>query len=359
MIISLAEAPHSLEAITARLREKKVIALPTDTIYGLAVDGTDEAAVRQLRALKARDERPFTFFMNRGDIERYALPAKKKIIDFFMPGPLTVILKARPGIALPFVGEKIGLRIPQHDFVLQLLAAYERPLAVTSANVSGRPPAVSASEISAQFSTVSMIIDGGELHNAPSTVLDATATPPVVRRKGAIPILALERVYGRKVALDAALKFNVLFVCSGNTCRSPMAEALLRARGGPVHAAVRSAGTSAIEGLGAAVHAQQVVREHGGSLEGHLTALLDQAALDWADLVLVMEYKHYETVLQIDPEAVVKTFLLREFRRKAKDTAVPDPVGQGIDAYRLAARRMLPELKAVARDIEMRFRKAT
>lgn len=359
MIIRLADAQNSIEAITRALREKKIVALPTDTIYGLAVDGTDEDAVRKLRALKQREAKPFTFFMNRGDIERHAVPAKKKIIDFFMPGPLTVILKTRPGVALPFVGEKIGLRIPQHNFVQQLLAAYQKPLAVTSANISGQAHCASAPEISAQFGAVSLVVDGGALHNAPSTVLDATVTPPAIRRKGAIPLLALERVYGRKVALDAAVKFNVLFVCSGNTCRSPMAEAILRTLVRPEHAAIRSAGTSAIEGLPAGTNAQQVVREHGGSVERHKTALLDRAAIEWADLILVMEYKHYETTLQIDPEAVVKTFLLREFGRKTKYTAVPDPVGQGIDAYRQAALSMLPTLKAVARDIEMRFKKAS
>lgn len=358
MIIRTAEARMAIDTITKALREKQIIALPTDTVYGLAVDGTDEHAVRKLKDLKQRADKPFTFFMNRSDIARYAVITRKKVIDFFVPGPLTVILKARPGVPLPFAGDKIGVRIPQHDLVLQLLSAYQKPLAVTSANVSGQAPYASAQDIGAHLPDVSLVIDGGTLHGAPSTVLDATATPPIVTRKGAVPILAIEKVYGRKVALGRNLKFNVLFVCSGNTCRSPMAAGLMSTFVRPEHAAIRSAGTSAMQGLPAAGHAQEVVREHGGSIERHATAPLDRAAIDWADLILVMEYKHYEAALQLDPEAVVKTFLLLEYRRKARYTAVPDPVGQDIDAYRKTAARMIPALKAVARDIEARFGKA-
>ncbi|MBE0434128.1 threonylcarbamoyl-AMP synthase, partial [candidate division WOR-3 bacterium] len=235
MIIRLAEAKGSIDRITGVLEEKGIIAIPTDTIYGLAVDGTDEGAVRKLMALKQREEKPFTFFMNRSDIETYAIVMKKKVIDFFVPGPLTVILRRRPDVALPLVSEKIGIRIPQHDFVMQLLNAYQKPLAVTSANVSGQAHFASPQDIIGQFGEVVLVVDSGMLHGAPSTVLDATATPPVVMRKGVIPILAIEKVYGRKITLSRSLRFNVLFVCSGNTCRSPMAEGILGALAGREH----------------------------------------------------------------------------------------------------------------------------
>ena len=79
--------------------------------------------------------------------------------------------------------------------------------------------------------------------------------------------------------------------------------------------------------------------------------------VDWADLILVMEYKHYEAVLEINPEAVVKTFLLREYKRRTKYTEVPDPVGRDLAAYKQAAAKMYPTLKRLAKEIEARFRK--
>jgi protein-tyrosine phosphatase len=110
-------------------------------------------------------------------------------------------------------------------------------------------------------------------------------------------------------------------------------------------------------GLPAAHYAKQVVKEYGGSIYHHQTTSLDKEIVDWADLILVMEYKHYETVLEISPDAVVKTFLLREYKRKTKYNEVPDPVGRDLPAYRLAALKMYPTLKRVAKDIEGRFRR--
>jgi len=358
MLIKLGEAQKSIDRIVRVLGEKGIIAIPTDTIYGLAADGTDERAVKRLFDIKQREDKPFTFFMSMGEIDRFAVVAKKKIIEFFMPGPLTIILKKRPDISLPLVADKIGIRIPQHDFVLQLLNNFQNPLAVTSANISGEPHLASPYDIVEHFTGVDLVIDGGTLVSIPSTVVDLTTTPPVVMRKGTIPILAIEKVYGRKVMLNALLTFNVLFVCSGNTCRSPMAEGIFRTLINRKYCEVQSAGTIAMGGLTAAYYAKRVVKEYGGSIDHHRTKSLDRGLVDWADLILVMEYKHYETVLEINRDAVVKTFLLREYRRKAKYTEVPDPVGQDIVVYRQAAVKMMPTLKNLARDIESRFKRA-
>ncbi|MDH4210450.1 MAG: L-threonylcarbamoyladenylate synthase [candidate division WOR-3 bacterium] len=356
MIIKLAEAFNSLRRITQILENKGIIAIPTDTVYGLAVDGGDEAAVRKLFDTKQREERPFTLFISRGDIDKFAVPVKKKIIDFFVPGPLTIIVKKKSDISLPYITDKIGIRIPQNDFVLKLLAEYRRPLAVSSVNKSGEPPMISPYDIIEHFTEVGLVVDGGMLYSPPSTVLDLTATPPMVMRKGAVPILAIEKVYGRRVTLKASLKFNVLFVCSGNTCRSPMAEGMLKTLINPKYCEVRSAGTIAMGGLQSAHYARQVVKEYGGSIDRHRSNYLDRELIDWADLVLVMEFKHYETVLEINPDAVVRTFLLREYRRKTKYTEVPDPVGRDLVAYQQAAVKMYPTLKRLAKDIEARFR---
>ncbi len=356
MVIKLVEAYNSIDRIADVLRGKGIIAIPTDTVYGLAVDGLDETAVRKLFRTKRREERPFTLFMVKGDIKKFALPVKKRIIDFFMPGPLTVILKKKRDISLPYITDKIGIRIPQRDFVLKLLAEYQRPLAVTSANKSGEPPLVSPYDIIEHFTKVDVIVDGGMLYAAPSTVLDLTATPPIVMRKGGVSVLAIEKVYGRRVRLKASLKFNVLFVCSGNTCRSPMAEGISKTLISSRFCEIKSAGTIAMSGLQSAHYARHVVKEYGGSIDRHRSNYLDREVVDWADLILVMEYKHYETVLEINPDAVVKTFLLREYRRKTKYTEVPDPVGRDLIAYQNSAAKMYPTLKRLAKDIEARFR---
>lgn len=355
MIIKLEEAARSIERVMQILRDGGIIALPTDTVYGLAVDGTNEKAAKRLFEIKKRAEKPFTFFLPKSEIKKFAVITKCKIIDFFVPGPLTVILKKRPGISLPFISKKIGIRIPQHNFVLQLLSMHQKPLAVTSANKGGEPPLVSPYDIVEHFTEVGIVIDGGMLASSPSTVLDLTTTPPLVMRKGAVAILALEKVYGRMIKLKPSLKFNVLFVCSGNTCRSPMAEGIFRTMTSPKYCEARSAGTIAMGGLQTAHYARQVVKEYGGSIDRHRSRYLDRESIEWADIILVMEYKHYEAVLEFIPDAVVKTFLLREYRRRTKYTEVPDPVGRDLVAYQQAAAKMYPTLKRLAKDIEARF----
>lgn len=358
MIIKLSEAVNSFRRIAQILEKGGLIGIPTDTVYGLAVDGRNEAAVRKLFDAKQREDRPFTLFMVKGDIEKFAVPVKKKIIEFFVPGPLTIIVKKKPDVSLPHIGNKIGIRIPQHDFVLRLLADYRNPIAVTSANKSGEPPMISPYDIIEHFTEAELVVDGGVLYSLPSTVIDLTMTPPMLMRKGAVPILAIERVYGRMVLLNSLLRFNVLFVCSGNTCRSPMAEGILKTLVDPKYCEVRSAGTIAMSGLQSAHYARQVVREYGGSIDHHRSSYLDRELIDWADLVLVMEFKHYETVLELNPDAVVKTFLLREYRRKTKYNEVPDPVGRDLNAYQQAAAKMYPTLKRLAKDITTRFQRA-
>lgn len=357
MIIKIDEVHKSINRIVLTLKKGGVIAIPTDTVYGLAVDGTNEGAVSRLIGLKHRKDKPFTFFMPKSAVEKYVVISKRRIIDFFIPGPLTAIMKKRAGISLPLVEDKAGIRIPQHDFVIRLLNTYQNPLAVTSANISGEPSLTSPYDIIEHFTEVSLVIDGGRLYSTPSTVVDLVATPPVVMRKGMIPILQIEKVYGRKLMLTGSLKFNLLLVCSGNTCRSPMAEGIFKTLVDRKYCEVQSAGTIAMGGLTAAQHAKQVVREYGGSIDRHQTRSLNRELVDWADLILVMEYKHYENVLEINPDAVVKTFLLREYKRKTKYNEVPDPVGRDLSAYHLAAKKMLPALKQVAKDIAGRFSK--
>jgi len=332
-----------------------MIALPTDTVYGLAVDALQTEAVEKLANLKARRDKPFTFFITKNKIKEYAIPTKRKIIDYFIPGALTVLLKKRKKTSLPFIQEKVGIRIPQTDFVIKLLSLYQNPLAVTSANRSGQTPFNSAQKIAKNFANIDLVIDGGHLTSPSSTVLDLTTTPPTLMRKGKIPIMEIEKVYGKRLQIDHSLRFNVLFVCTANTCRSPLAEGIFKTLLTEEYCAVQSAGILPMNGLPAAQFSVEVVKEYGGSITQHLTKNITRELIDWADLILVMEFKHYNTILEIASAAATKTFLLKEYKRRTKYNEVSDPVGLDINAYRVAAKEMLPSLKLIARDVEKRF----
>jgi tRNA threonylcarbamoyl adenosine modification protein (Sua5/YciO/YrdC/YwlC family) len=357
MVINIEDTPQFLNRVAETLRKGGIVALPTDTVYGLAVDGTNADACEKLRVLKGRERKPFTFFISKNALREYTVISKQKIIDYFIPGPLTVILKKRAQVVLPLTTEKIGVRIPQVHFINNLLSVYKNPLAVTSANVSGQTPLASTTEISNQFPNIDLIIHDGQLRSQPSTVLDITTTPPTVKRKGKIPVLEIEKVYGKKILLDGSVRFNVLFVCTANTCRSPLAEGIFKTLIPEDCCHVKSAGILPMDGLPPAQFSLDVVQEFGGSIIHHQTKRVTQEIIEWADLILVMEFKHYNAILDIAREAAVKTFLLKEYRRRVKYNEVADPVGKDIHAYRMAAQDMLPSLKLIAKDIRSRFRK--
>jgi tRNA threonylcarbamoyl adenosine modification protein (Sua5/YciO/YrdC/YwlC family) len=335
----------------------QIIGIPTDTVYGFAVSARDPAAILKLQDLKKRESRPFTIFVSKSIINTYAVVVKKKIIDYFLPGPVTVILRKNEELALPGIGEKIGIRIPQTEFVLRLLNVFQKPLAVTSANASGEKPLRTAHEIMVRFPDLGIVVDAGEIGATASTVLDLTTTPLTVLRKGKIPVLEVEKIYGRPVRMGSGLKINVLFVCTGNSCRSPMAEAIFKTMIDPRHAEARSAGMNTVAGQPASAFAQQIAAEFKGSLEQHQSRELSPDLIQWADLILVMQYKHYQAVTEYAPDAVAKTFLLKEYKHRSRYNEVSDPVGKDISAYRNTVLDMYPSLRILARDIEKRYGK--
>ncbi len=356
MIINIKQADRACDKIIQTLEKGGIVAIPTDTVYGLAVDGTNKSAVQNLLALKKRKNRPFTFFIPKVKIDNYAVITKKQIIEHLIPGPLTIILEKRCNVSLPLIDNKIGIRVPKTDFVIELLNRFDKPLAVTSANLTGYPPIISAYEIVEKFPEVEIVVDAGILSPRVSTIVDLTTTPPLIKRKGALPILKLEKIYGDSLLMDKDLKFNVLFVCTGNTCRSPMAMGLLETLIEPRFAQIDSAGTAAISGLPPAQFAIDIVKEFGGSIENYQTKYLSCELIEWADLILVMEQKHYNAVLELLPRSKAKLFFLRAYKKNGEEREVPDPVGRGRSAYERVAKIMLPSLKKVAQDIKNRFR---
>lgn len=143
---------------------------------------------------------------------------------------------------------------------------------------------------------------------------------------------------------------QILFVCSGNTCRSPLAEGIARQVLGGLapEVIVSSAGTSAMEGSAASSHSVAVARQNGIDIAGHEARLLNGALVRDADLIVTMGRSHRETVGAIDPDALAYSFPLTSFS-KTHSGDVPDPIGGDESVYEDTYHLMRSCIEALAR----------
>lgn len=200
--------PESIERAVDVLLDGGVVAIPTDTVYGLAADASRPEAVRKLFQIKDRPDQkaiPLLIHSRRLlDAVASELPADiLGLLEQHWPGPLTVIVKKYSGsfeAAAP--GETVGLRIPNDPVALAILAMIGRPLAVSSANVAGGESARDADTIESAFGErVDLIIDTGHAGDlAESTVLDTTREPYRILRQGSVGRDQLAQALGEKLA---------------------------------------------------------------------------------------------------------------------------------------------------------------
>jgi L-threonylcarbamoyladenylate synthase len=191
------------------LRAGKVIAFPTDTVYGVGAHGFSESAIEQIYVVKGRthDKAIPYLLANPAEISLVAreVPVAARLLAAkFWPGGLTLVVPATARVPKILMGggDTVAVRVPNQSTTRALIDAVGVPLAATSANLSGAPDPSSASEALKQLAgRIPFILDGGPTPgNIPSTVVDVTTNPPTVRRIGVISIEEIERALGRKVA---------------------------------------------------------------------------------------------------------------------------------------------------------------
>ena len=193
----------SLERAIEIVRGGGVIAVPTDTVYGIAANALDVNAVSRVFALKGRaDTSPAPALVaDADDLFKYAVEVSDDAIALaraFWPGGLTIVARRAEIIPSVVTGglDTVGLRVPDHQIPRALSAALGAPITGTSANYRGAPPLTSAEGVAAALGYgLDMVFDGGQLPpSEPSTVIDATTTPARILREGAVSRAEIERV---------------------------------------------------------------------------------------------------------------------------------------------------------------------
>ena len=188
----------AVQVAVAAMRSGLVVAYPTDTLYGLAVDPANSGAVTKLFSLKGRalDKAIPLIAADVGQVRAWTTmtPLAERLAAAFWPGPLTLVLRAAVEMDVRVMAEggTVAIRVPDQPIARALAAAAGCPVTSTSANPSGLPPTADPDEVARALPAIDVLIDGGVTPGgAPSTIVDATGTQPVLIRAGAI---AWERV---------------------------------------------------------------------------------------------------------------------------------------------------------------------
>jgi len=347
------------------LRDGGLIIFPTETVYGVAASAASDKGIARLRQLKLGG-RAEAFVVHLAEPEHalaflhephpQAVRAARKLLN----GPVTLLIDGQPrptakylatlGLP-PHAGDRIyqegiiGFRCPNHPATQQILETVGEPVVASTASVEGQPlPFTAAAAMDRVGQWVDLAIDGGQCRfSQPSTVVSVETGSNAAR---AHPRLTIERegVYDRRY-IEQLMKCTILLVCTGNTCRSPMAQAIARqllshclgVPGNELSKAgyeVISAGLCAGSEAPASPNAVKVMRQMNLDLTAHRSQPLTAELIEQADVIYGMTAAHRAGILQLSPAAESKTFRLDD----AKD--IDDPFGADLTQYEVTAEQI-------------------
>ena len=318
-----------------------LVAFPTETVYGIACRVRPDA-LNKLNNLKDRSpDKYYTLHIGqKEDVKEYVPTVgikAQKLIDNTWPGPLTIVFEmenndlSKQKIEFPddvfnelYKDNSIGIRCCENQIASLLLQQTTNPVVAPSANITGRPPAINAKGVlSAFYGQIELVLDGGPCkYKKNSTVAKIGKNGLQILREG---------VYSR-AELEKTSQIKFLFVCTGNTCRSPMAEGIFRKylaeklqcnidQLNNFGYKMCSAGIMGLSGAPASAEAMAACAALGVDLRAHRNQGLSTELLEDSDFIFVMEQIHKERIIALNPKAASKCVLL------ASDKEISDPIG--------------------------------
>jgi len=342
------------------LRDNQCLVMPTDTLYGLFTRAS-ETGITLLDEITGNpdvtDQPRMTLHLADLDpiMEHLVLDTStaRRLVDRLLPGPTRLILE-QPDEALDIIasvlsiprnriddGTQIALRIPDHPTCRQVLrsagvACVARRIGAASWAINDNPgtdlsPIPTSFNESQSHTQPALILDDGPTHH------QHNSTTVHIALDGRISV-SNEGILSERDVLKH-LERTILFVCTGNTCRSPMAKAIAQhqlAQQEPtaITTHITSAGIAAAPGMPATDQATEVLRSMDIELSDHHSQPLTLDMIGQAELIYTMTPSHAQAVMTMAPNAVHKVFVLDEHE------SIPDPIGQSTEVYKHTADRL-------------------
>ncbi len=346
------------------LRRGGLVVYPTETVYGLGANALDgEAVSRVFRAKGRAADKPLIVLARDFDQLKRLVneipPWARTLMGLFWPDGLTLIMSAATSLPPELLagGTSVAVRISGHPVTQALLEAARVPLTSSSANRSGRPaPTTAAAARREMGGRVDLVVDGGSsLGDKPSTILDVRTESVRLVRPGRISADDIRRV----VPLDSgdfdrtSATRTVLFVCSGNTCRSAMAQGLFEkmlSTRGVEGVEICSAGTGAALKVPATPLAREVALGRDEiDISQHRAQPLTLELLETADIVLAMALSHARRIESMGRRFAHKTYLLTSYPacQHPDPDDIEDPIGGTRGDYERVYDRIREQLERI------------
>ena len=346
--------------------EGNLVAFPTETVYGIACRVNNDS-LQKLSTVKNRvSDKYYTLHIDKPEKVRQFVPTTGlragKLIQKAWPGPLTIVFELeqaelekqkqkidREVFENLYADNSIGVRCPNHPVASILLSYTNFPVVAPSANLTDQPPATDAQQVIESLrGKIPLILDAGPCkYKKSSTVVKIGLAETTILREG---------VFSQKDVKEMS-QIKFLFVCTGNSCRSPMAEGLFQKylaeklkcnvdQLEKMGYKTCSAGTMGISGVPASAEAVNACAAKGVDIRNHISTGLTKEIIEDCDLIYVMTSSHRLQVIEIAPQASAKCLMLAE-------VDIPDPIGQEQQIYNFCAEIIEKAVKERIRELKL------